>query len=187
MIKLFAYDLETTGTNPGKNGIHQIAGIILIDGEEKERFEIKLQPNPKAVIEPSALEVAGVTLDQITSYQTMESGYKELISVLSRHVDKFNKKDKFATLGYNNASFDDNFLRGLFLQNGDNYFGSWFYADSLDVRVLSMNKLLDVRHEMENFKLMTVAKQFGIEIDESKLHDAVYDVELTYQIYNKVK
>lgn len=60
-MKLFFYDLETTGVNPGKNGIHQISGMIVINGEVKETFDIKVQPNPKAVIEKQALDVAGVT------------------------------------------------------------------------------------------------------------------------------
>lgn len=39
---------------------------------------------------------------------------------------------------------------------------------------------------MENFKLMTVAKAVGIEVDESRLHDAEYDIDLTYQIFKIV-
>lgn len=187
MSKIFAYDLETTGTNPGHHSIHQIAGIILIDGKEKERFEIKMQPNPKAKIDPEALKVANVTLEQIQEYQSFEDGYKELISILGKYISKFDRKDKFATLGYNNASFDDQFLRGLFLQNNDQYYGSWFWADSLDVRVLAMRQLLPVRHQMENFKLMTVSRQMGIIVDESKLHDAVYDVELTIEVFKRLR
>ena len=30
-MKLLFFDLETTGTNPGKNGIHQISGMIEIE------------------------------------------------------------------------------------------------------------------------------------------------------------
>lgn len=29
-MKLLFFDLETTGTNPGKNGIHQISGEIVL-------------------------------------------------------------------------------------------------------------------------------------------------------------
>jgi DNA polymerase-3 subunit epsilon len=45
-MKLFFFDLETTGVNPGKNGIHQISGEIVIDGKTMERFDFKVQPNP---------------------------------------------------------------------------------------------------------------------------------------------
>lgn len=42
MKKLFFYDLETTGTNPGRHGIHQISGEIVIDGKTVETFDYKV-------------------------------------------------------------------------------------------------------------------------------------------------
>lgn len=71
MSKLLFFDLETTGVKFWRNGIHQIGGIVDIDGQEAERFDIRLAPNPAATIEQEALDVAGVTLDQIRSYQPM--------------------------------------------------------------------------------------------------------------------
>ena len=68
-------------------------------------------------------------------------------------------------VGYNNAGFDNHFLRALFQQCGDKYFGSWFYPNCMDVYVMATPFLMDVRNDMENFKLMTVAKTMGIEID----------------------
>lgn len=35
MEKLFFYDLETTGVKYWQNGVHQISGAIVIDGEIK--------------------------------------------------------------------------------------------------------------------------------------------------------
>jgi len=107
--------------------------------------------------------------------------------MLGKYIKKFDKTDKFFLLGYNNASFDDQFLRGFFLQNQDDYFGSWFWADPLDVRILAARQFGPIRHTMPNFQLKTVARQIGIEVDESRLHDAVYDVELTYAIYTKLR
>ena len=107
--------------------------------------------------------------------------------MLGKYVDKFNRKDKFFLVGYNNAAFDNNFLRGFFLQNGDEYFGSWFWSNSVDVMVLASNYLLDRRAEMENFKLSTVAKFLNISVEDDALHDAQYDIELTKLIYDIVK
>lgn len=183
-MKLFFFDLETTGVNPAKNGIHQISGEIIIDGITKESFDFKVQPNPKAIIEEEALNVAGVTKDQIMAYPSMKVVYSEIIKMLSKYVDKFNKTDKFFLVGYNNASFDNQFFRGFFMQNNDNYFGSWFWSNSYDVMVLATPYLAEKRHLMENFKLPTVAKFLGIETDESKLHDAGYDIYLTKCIFN---
>lgn len=185
-MKLFFFDVETTGVKHWQNGIHQMSGKIVIDGEEKEAFDFKCRPNPKAKIEDEALKVANVTREQILLYPPMEDIYGELIKILSKYVSKYNKSDKMYLVGFNNASFDNHFLRAFFVQNGDEYFGSWFWPNSIDVYVLATPFLHKERAKMENFKLMTVAKHLGIEVDESKLHDALYDIELTQQIFNKV-
>lgn len=57
-MKLLFFDLETTGVKFWRNGIHQIGGIVDIDGQEVERFDIRLAPNPAATIEQEALDVA---------------------------------------------------------------------------------------------------------------------------------
>lgn len=53
-MKLFFFDLETTGVNPARNGIHQISGEIVINGETMETIDFHVQPNPKATIENEA-------------------------------------------------------------------------------------------------------------------------------------
>ena len=136
MSKLLFFDLETTGVKFWRNGIHQIGGIVDIDGQEAERFDIRLAPNPAATIEQEALDVAGVTLEQVQSYQPMEEGYRQLVGILSKYVNKFDKRDKMYLVGYNNAGFDNSFLRALFQQCGDKYFGSWFYPNCMDVYVM---------------------------------------------------
>lgn len=184
--KLFFYDLETTGVQHWKNGIHQISGAIMIDGEIKERFNFKVCPHEKAIIDDKALEVGNVTKEQILAYPNMRTIYNELIKLLSKYCDKFNKKDKFHLVGYNNNSFDNQFFRAFFVQNDDQYFGSWFWADSIDCYVLASNKFRKERHNFENFKQGTVAKHLGIEVDETKLHDAEYDIDICIQIFKLV-
>lgn len=184
MSKLFFYDLETTGTNPGRNGIHQISGEIVIDGKSVETFDFKVQPNPKAQIEDAALAVGGVTREQIMAYPPMGQVYTQLVTMLAKYVNKYDKTDKFHLVGYNNRGFDDNFFRGFFLQNGDNYFGSWFWADSIDVLVLASTFLADRRAELPNFKLATVADFLGIDTTAGKLHDASFDIYVTKAVFD---
>lgn len=112
--------------------------------------------------------------------------YNQFVDMLSKYADRYNKKDKFFLVGYNNASFDNQFLRAWFIQNGDKFFGSWFWANSIDVMVMATPYLADQRADMENFKQGTVAKTLGIAIDDSKLHDALYDIEVCKAIYDKV-
>lgn len=186
-MKLLFFDLETTGTNPGRNGIHQISGQVVIDGIVKESFDFHVKPNSKAIIEDEALAVAGVTREQIAQYPAMGTVYRQFVAMLGKYVDKYNSKDKFFLVGYNNAAFDNQFLRGFFLQNGDNYFGSWFWANTIDVMVLATAYLAERRPEMENFKLSTVAKFLGVAVSDDSLHNAFYDIELTKAIYEIVK
>lgn len=185
-MKILFFDLETTGLSPAKNGIHQISGCIEIDGKVTEWFDFKVKPNPKCVIEEEALKIAGVTKDEVLAYPEMKTVYNDIIEMLSQHCDKFNKKDKFFLVGYNNASFDNQFLRGFFLQNGDNYFGSWFWSNTIDVMVLASEFTKGTRDSMQDFKLKTVAIALGIEVDEARLHDAKYDIELTRNIYKLI-
>jgi DNA polymerase-3 subunit epsilon len=185
-MKLIFFDLETTGTNFWQHGIHQISGAIEIDGEVKESFNFKVAPNPNAKTEQGALDVGGVTIEQIKAYEPMKEVFVKFVDMLSKYVDRYDKKDKFFLVGYNNASFDNQFLRAWFKQNNDDYFGSWFWSSSIDVMVLATLKLMEQRSDMIDFKLKTVARQLGIEIDESKLHDANYDIEITRQIYYEI-
>ena len=45
--------------------------------------------------------------------------------------------------------------------------------------------LKEERSKFPNFKLSTVAKALGIVVDETKLHEALYDSILTRSIYRK--
>lgn len=186
MAKLFFYDLETTGVKFWKNGIHQISGCIEVDGDVKEEFNFHVKPNPACIIEDEALKVSGVTLEQINAYPDMNIVYNQIKAMLSKYINKYDKYDKFFLVGYNNAPFDNQFFRAFFVQNNDNYFGSYFWSSAIDVMVLAANHLKNTRHTMENFKLKTVADTLGVTVDESKLHDAMYDIYLTRAIYRKI-
>lgn len=185
-MKLFYYDLETTGLDPKKNAIHQIAGEIEIDGKTVHEFNLNVRPHEGAVIDESALEFAGVTKEEIMHYTVMDFVFEMLKDMMSKYVDIYNKQDKFHLVGYNIMGFDNQFLREFFLRNDDEYFGSWFWSDSIDVMALASNELRYERAEMRNFKLHTVAMHMGVEVDVNKLHDAKYDIYLTKEIYKKL-
>lgn len=185
-MKLLFFDLETTGTQADKHGIHQLSGSIVINGEVNEQFDLRVQPHPGAVIEQGALDVAGVTQEQIMAYPPMRQVYDQFINMLSKYVDRYDRYDKFFLVGYNNASFDNQFLRAWFGHNGDKYFGSWFWANSIDVMVMATPYLADRRSQMVNFKQGTVAKTLGITVEDDKLHDALYDIDICKAIYDIV-
>lgn len=185
-MRFFVYDLETTGVKHWRNCIHQLAYSLVIGGQIVKQGDLKIAPHPKAVIEPAALEVSGVTEEDLKTYEPQKVAHELIIDTLDEYVDRYDKTDKLHLMGYNNRSFDDQFFRAFFKQCGDPYFGSWFWSDSIDVMVLASNHLRHQRHMMENFKLSTVAETLGIEVEEDRLHDAFYDLELTYKIYEIV-
>jgi DNA polymerase-3 subunit epsilon len=186
-MKKFFFDLETTGLDNKLNAIHQMSGCIELDGTIIETFNFKIRPFEGAIIEPKALETSNVTEEQIMAYPPAEEVFADFMRMLSRYVKKFDKKDKMFLVGYNNASFDNGFLRSFYERHQrDDYFNSWFWGNSIDVMVLASEYLAEKRTGMENFKLMSVARAVGIEIDETKLHDAEYDIELTRNIYRIV-
>lgn len=188
MSKLFIYDLETTGLNAEKCSIHQISGLIVIDNEIKEFFDLKVIPFDGCSIEKDALALRNLTIDTLIDNEfTYFEAHKELKSILSKYVDQYDKKDKFHLVGFNIRAFDNIFLRNLFTKNNDNYFGSYFWPNSIDCYSIASFILQNERPKMENFKLKTVAKYLGIDVDETSLHDAKYDIELTYQILKKLE
>jgi DNA polymerase-3 subunit epsilon len=177
--------METTGTDPAKHGIIQIAGAVVIDGEMKEKFDWKVRPLRGDMVSPEACKVNGVTVEQMREFPEAPVVFGQLLALLGRYVDKFNKKDKFFFVGFN-STFDDSFLRRFWDKNGDSYYGSWFWWPSIDVAVLAANRLGDARAEMPNFKLTTVAEYLAIKADGSA-HDAGYDIELTRKLYESCK
>jgi DNA polymerase-3 subunit epsilon len=180
-------DVETTGLSSTQNGIHQISGIIEI-GDKLETFNFHVRPFERDIIVVKALEVSGVTEEDLKTdkYENPRIVYGKFCNLLEKYVDKFDPKDKFLFIAYN-APFDYQFIRQWFTKNGDKYFGSYFVHPPIDVMTLACAAIGSDRFDLINFKLNTVAKYFGIKVEEDKLHDAVYDIQLTQYLYDMIK
>ena len=64
-MKKLWIDLETTGLNPSKHSVVQIAGIVEIDGVHKESFCFKTRPLKGSAVSHRALEVIGSTVEDL--------------------------------------------------------------------------------------------------------------------------
>ena len=182
MAKIIYIDVETTGRDPDLCAIVQLGAIVEINGKEQERINMDIAPFPGATIDDKALEVIGKTREQIAQHEAQRTQYLKFVKILEKHVDRYNKADKFIFVGYN-ATFDDQFLRSFFKMNGNNYYGSYFHWPPVDVAVLGCVFYIEARGKMPNFKLETVAKRAKLEIKEDAFHDAFYDIELTKKLY----
>lgn len=185
-MKIFYYDVETCGLNPRQHSIHQLSAIIEIDGKVVETLDLKMRPHPKSKIDPMALSVSDVTEEQILAYPDPAVQFARLKAKLSKYIDPYDKKDAFYRCGFNNARFDDNFLLTFCDLYGEGLHFMYFRPESIDVMGLAAHYLAPVRDTMPSFKLHRVAKTIGIAVEKERLHDAIYDVELTREIYKRL-
>jgi len=186
MIKRCFIDTETTGLDPKLNAVIEIGGIIEIDGEVRESFEIGAQPFPNDMIMPEALKVNKLSYDDIMANPLPTQAYWDFHHLLEKYINKYDKKDKFLFYGWK-CQFDYDFLWQFFLKNDDKYFGSFFSWPTIDVASIVAEFLGERRKELTDFHLDTVAEYFGLKVDETKRHTALGDAELTRWIYYKIK
>jgi len=183
VIKRFYFDLETSGLNPVDNAILQLSAIIEINGEVKETINLYIKPFTSDIVEQEAIEVNKLDYNNDKRFVYPRIAFKTLIDILDRYIDKYDRKDKFYMVGYNCQHFDKEFLHAWFVKNDNKYMYSYFYPETLDLFILMGYACQNQRHKLDDLKLLTVAKSLGLTVDEEKLHDASYDVELVYDLY----
>lgn len=190
-MKYIFLDTETTGIDPVKNSIIQIAGYVFIDGVYKTEFNFKAQPvgfgDPEThkVIEQEALDVTQKTRAELATYPKSETVFATFQLFLERFVNKFNTQDKFFMVGYN-TRFDADMIRQWFADHGEKYYGSYFWNPPIDIMQSAQIHCIEQRHLFKNFKLETVAKAFSVN-PIGELHDAFVDIATTFELARKVE
>ena len=189
-MKFFWVDTETTGLDPKLNGIIQIAGIMLINGIEVERFNLRCRPHENDIIDETAFKSHGVTKEEIMSYASPQSAYGELKTYLDKHINKYDKNDKFYVAG-KNVRFDMEFLHHFFLKNGtptpkydcpgDPFFYSYVWHATFEIETLGLlYELCQGKKIFSTFKLENMCKVMGVPLTNA--HDAMADIEASRQL-----
>ena len=130
-MKRLWMDTETTGVDPFRHAIIQVA-VIIETPKGEVTWEAKMRPWDGAVIEDEALAINGRTREEIMVWPDPKAVYAEFLSVLGCHCDKFDRRDKFWLHGFN-VTFDAQFLHQLAKVCGDKYLMSWMYWPPLCV------------------------------------------------------
>lgn len=182
--KRFWFDTETTGTDSKRNGIHELACIVEIDGIIREKKVWNIKPAESCIIEDEALKVSGVTREVLETYPPESEVYEQIISFLSKYVSKWDKKDKFKLYGYN-VHFDMQMFIEFFNRNNDKWFFTWFWSGPIDVMSKAAELFMHVRPMMKDFKLGTVVKELEINCLDN-FHGALFDIEITREVYYKI-
>jgi DNA polymerase-3 subunit epsilon len=181
-MKKFYFDTETTGVNPGVNDIIQLAGIIEIDGDIKEKFTFEMQPFNYDNINQGALDTHGITIEKMKTFMNPKEAYSKLIDIFDIYINKFDREDKFIVCGYN-VRFDIDFLNSFFKKNSDNFLFSYIGTVKDPFPVFGYLKSLE-KIKTEDLKLGTMCKYFGISLDNA--HDALADIEATKMLIEKL-
>jgi len=180
--KLFWFDCETTGLDPVKNDILTLAGVIEVDGKLIKGIDLKIQPFSYENISQEALDVNGLTIEEIKTFDKPEVAYRKLVSFLNKHVNRFNKKDKLIPSGYN-VSFDVEFLFQFFKKCNDPYCGSYLDYHKLDVASLVLFFKIHGLFDFHGYKLTDVAQDLNIPLNA---HNAKEDILATRKVYYKL-
>jgi DNA polymerase III epsilon subunit-like protein len=180
--KILYLDCETTGLKPEVHDIIELAYIIEVDGEVKERACLNMQPFSYENIDRNALQISGHTVEQLKTFSTPENAYRLFTQALGRHCDKFDKADKFYPSGFN-AGFDLEFINQFFLKNGDKYFGSWMNWRTIDPRPILIFLNYMGKIHLPKYNLEEACKHFGITLTS---HDAASDIEATRLLLHKL-
>jgi DNA polymerase-3 subunit alpha len=165
-------DGETTGLDPIKNDIVQLACIPVIAGvEQEETFNQFCQPVNWNAIDEGAVAIHGITEAQMRTFQTPGTMVHHLI----QFAKSFNCK--FIIAGFN-VGFDKDFLAATFKKVGrEKEFFEVFASDIRDT--YKRAKKLKAQLPTQNLKLGTLCKHFNIEIDA---HDALSDISATIKL-----
>lgn len=182
MNKIFWFDVESSGLDPVKNDILTLSGVLEIDGKIIKGINLKIQPFNYDNISKEALEVNGLTIEEIKTFDEPKVAYKKLVSFLNTCVNRYDKFDKMIPAGYN-VNFDVNFLFEFFKKCGDPYCGSYLDYHKLDVASLVLFFKIHGLFDFHGYKLEKVANQLEIPINA---HDAKEDILATRKVYYKL-
>lgn len=185
MGKILWLDVETTGKDPQRNDIITLAAIVEIDGTDRDSLHIKMAPPDGAPVDLEALEVNGLTMEDLHKFPPAKEGLRHLEEFMAKWIDRFDKLDKFVPAGYY-VRFDLDFLRGLFEKQRNKYFGSWFTNVHIDVATVVAECYASFRFRPLNFKLTTICEYFEITFD-GQAHDALSDVKATRTLYRRLR
>lgn len=155
-----ALDIETTGLDPAKDKIIELAAIRIVNGAVVEKFSALVNPGER--ITGFITGLTGITNEMLRTAGTIEEILPDFLDFVKDSV----------VLGQN-VRFDISFLG----ENCRRLYGTCFSNDYLDTLRISRMLFKEYRHHT----LQDQVTRFGI--GESVEHRALADAEQTYRCY----
>jgi DNA polymerase-3 subunit epsilon len=183
-MKVLWIDLETSGLDPVKHGILQIAMLFDIDGVVVEHLDLHMNPVGKE-LDAQALSVNGFTPEMVAGWPPALEARKDIKKAMERFVNPFDRADKFLPAGFN-VGFDIPFLEQLWTEAGDKYLHSFFGYAALDpFKVQPFLEWAGISKEPSRRNLETLATHYGIALEGA--HNALADIRATREIALKMR
>lgn len=172
-------DVETGGFNPATDALLEIAAVTLrMDNNGRlvpdEPVSTHVTPFEGANLEPKSLEVNGI--DPWHPLRAARSEHDALSFLFQpvRRAVKDNGCTRAILVGHN-AAFDLNFLNAAVERAGirRNPFHPFSFFDTVTLSALAYGQTV----------LARAAREAGLEWDPAEAHSAVYDTQLTAQLF----
>lgn len=169
-------DIETTGLDPTRCGILEIAAVT----SSGSRFYRRVSINRGCYVEPDALAVNGI--------DPLDLGNGEdVLTVLSDFIDWLDGHDLINRwyIGGKNPNFDVEFLKSVWPSSWDIQYHDKFYRRTIDLHTLAAADQLVIRDTalpVGNIDLDEVYKSWGID-PEPKPHNALRGAIHTMQCF----
>lgn len=180
-MKIAYIDTETTGLDPKRHGLVQLACLIVEDHKIIDKIDILVDPFTyieDCSIDDKALEINGRTIEEI---ETFPDGDRQL-ELFCRFLDQHIADGKLSIAGYN-VEFDIGFIKEWF-DLCCITFKNYFTYKTLDVLSLVRHASYFDILELEDHKLSTVCKHLDIELDA---HNAMNDIIATFYAHEKIR
>ena len=157
-------DIETTGLSPRTDEIIEIGAIKVKENKIIDTYNtlIKIDRN----LNPFITKLTGITDKMLETGKERDKALEEFVDFTGNEI----------IMGHN-VNFDINFIYDKCLSYLDYYLSN----DFVDTMRIAKHILPDI----QNYKLGTLANYFGV--DYRSAHRGLKDVEITYEVYNKLK
>ena len=157
-------DIETTGLSPRTDEIIEIGAIKVKENKIIGTYNTLLKIDRH--LNPFITKLTGITNEMLKEGKEQGKALEEFIKFAGKEI----------IMGHN-VNFDINFI----YDKCESYLDYYLSNDFVDTMRIAKHILPDVR----NYKLGTLADYF--DVDYRNAHRGLIDVEITYEVYNKMK
>lgn len=177
-------DTETSGLDPEKCGLIEVAGLFEMNGQILNEFELLINPYtyPFAVeIQEKALSVNNRTIPEIQTFNDQAQCLNWLIDMSQYLINQYGANRIFI-VGYN-VKFDVDFIQAWFKANNKK-FAETFQYKFIDVLQLVMTlSYLELLDPFDN-NLKDMCLKF--DVDLTNAHTAIADIRATRDLFHKL-